>query len=222
MFARHAEPFRLFAEFEMNLGNYAEARKILYRGALALSDSPDGGLDNQAGGAELYYTWAICEWRLKNLSRSEFLFDHSLRLASPGNAGSTLRSGIFYALARLEYELGETHLAQHCICLCLKENSIYGGNSKVWELWAEVARAMGQKDLAKQCHERALAELEKAEDDTAEGLSLMLALQNPDVASMKGTEMQSMMRNDPWHYKLYESSKSEHPRVPQVSLPGGN
>lgn len=206
----------------MNFGNFADARKILYRGALALSDSPDGGLDNQAGGAELYYTWAICEWRLDNMSRAEVLFDHALRLASPGKAGSTLRSGVFYALARLEYELGETHLAQHCICLCLKENSFHGGNSQVWGLWAEVARAMGEKDLAKQCHERALKDLKKVEDDTAEGLSLMLAMQNPDVASMTGKEMQNMMRKDPWHYKLYDSSKSENPRFPRVSLPGEN
>ena len=220
--SRHADPFRLFGEFEMNLGNYSEARRILYRGALALSDSPDGGLGDQTGIAELYYTWAVCEWRLDNLSRAEVLFDHALRLTIPGNEGSTLRSGIFYAIARLEYDRGENHLAQHCICLCLKENSLPGGNSKVWGLWAEVARTMGEKGLAKQCHERAMSELENADTTTAdEGLSLMLAMQNPDAAAMKGTDVQNMMRKDPWHYKIFDrASRSESPGVSGISLPG--
>lgn len=220
---KHGDPYRMFGEFEMKLGNYSEARKIFYRGALALSDSPDGGLGNQARIAELYYAWAVCEWRLENLSRAEVLFDHALRLTNPEEEGSASRSSIFYAIASLQYDRGENHLAQHCICLCLKENALPGGNTKVWELWAEVAEAMGAKKMARKCHERAVLELEKAEANGADekGVSLMLAMQNPDALAMKGEDMQSMMRKDPWHHKLFDTATPwESPQFSAVSLPG--
>jgi len=210
--SRHAEPYRLYAEFEMSLGNYHDARKILYRGALAMSRSSDGGLGSRCGMAEMFLTWAICEWHLEELSRAEVLFDHALRLTNAGDEGSQLRSFIFYAIASLEYEREEYHLAQHCIGLCLKENLMPGGNSQIWQLWADVATDLGNEDLAAEC--TAQSQLEsKRENDGVVGLSRLLSLENPGASSsglsrMKGPDMQSIMRREPWQYKLFQS---EHP-----------
>jgi len=190
-----------------------------------MSESADSGSSNQAGIPELYYSWAVCEWGLEKLSRAQVLLDHALRLTSAGKYESALRSSIFFAIARLEFDRREHHLAQHNICLCLQEDSLPGGNAKVWKLWAEVARSLGDKGLAKQCYDRAqLLELEEdgTEDSGKKELSLLLAMKNPDSAVMNGADVQSMMRKDPWHYKLFGESTSQSGSisVPRVSLPG--
>ena len=195
----------------MSFGNHEEARKILFRGAQAMSVSSDGGLQNRGGMAELFHTWAVCEWHLGNLSRAEVLFDHALRLTNSGEDGSKLRSFILYSIARLEYFRGEYELAQHCIALCLKENLMPGGNSKIWELWADVASALGNEGLVRQCEEQATV-LKKAErDNGVEGLSRMVELSKADVAGlskMVGAAAQPLMRRDPWHVKLFGSKNS--------------
>lgn len=195
----------------MSCGNHEEARKILFRGAQAMSVSSDGGLQNRGGMAELFHTWAVCEWHLGNLSRAEVLFDHALRLTNSGEDGSKLRSFILYSIARLEYFRGEYELAQHCIALCLKENLMPGGNSKIWELWADVATALGNEGLVRQCKEQATV-LKKAErDNGVEGLSRMVEFSKADVAGlskMVGAAAQPLMRRDPWHVKLFGSKNS--------------
>merc|ERR1711982_268716 len=124
-------------------GQYERARKILFWGAQAVTRSADGGLGSRRGLAQLYVTWAVCEWHLKNVPRAEVLFDHALRLTEVGNEGSELRSIVLFCMALLQhYKRKEMYLAQHCICLCLKENSLHGGNAPVWELWAEIANEM--------------------------------------------------------------------------------
>ena len=216
---RHADPYRIYAQMEMELGNYVDARKILYRGALALSDSSDGGLGNHRGMAELFYTWAVCEWHLENLSRAEVLFDHGLRLTPSGDEGAALRAHIMYAIARLEYDRGEYHLAQHCICLCLKENSLPAGNAKVWELWAKVASRMGDSSLRQQCSEQANLCERNAESGSTS--SMLMSIRKPGLPIMKSSDMLSMLRKDPWHYKIFdpESAPSDH-FFQGVSLPG--
>jgi len=192
---RHARPHRIFAESEMKHGSYSAARKILFHAARTLSDAPDGGLGNQSEMAQLFNTWAVCEWHLGNLPRAEVLFDHALRLVGSGDDGSALRSYILYSIARLEYDLGELHLAQHCICLCLKENTMPGGYSKVWDLWARVAEDMGDDHLAEQCAEQSST----AEEDNAGGAGSVLGKVN----------VQRQMRKDPWHYKIFNLEKPE-------------
>ena len=224
MFFRHADPYRIYAEFEMGLGNYQDARRILYRGAVAMSHCSDGGLGNRGGMAELFHSWAICEWHLNNLSRSEVLFDHALRLTDSGGDGSRLRSMILHSIARLEYARKEYHLAQHCICLCLKENSLPGGKSVLWDLWANVATDMGDQDLARRCEEQAKEAIIQEEDTKADGLSMLLKLGNPvssGLSTMKGPEMESVMRKDPWHYKIFgvDSSSSSSSCFSGVALP---
>merc|ERR1712084_5794 len=132
----------------MSLGRYDEARKILYRGAYKMLHSRKGvgsGIGKGGGSLDfvkLFHTWAICEWYCNNLSRAEVLFDHALRLIDNCEEGLKLRSFLLYSIARLEYYEDEYPLAQHFIGLCLKENSMPGGNAKVWELWSSVAKDM--------------------------------------------------------------------------------
>jgi hypothetical protein len=205
---RHADPYRLYAEFEMSLGNYVEARRILYRGAKAVSESSDGGLGNRRGLAELFHTWAVCEWHLENVSRAELLFDHALRLTEAGEEGSRLRSFSLYSIARLEYYCGELTLAQHCIGLCLKENLMPGGNSKIWELWADIAADMDNSDLELQCREQSKVTKRQEDDNSPEGLSRLLAFPTRDASSsglsrIQGPDMQQWLRRDPWYHKLF-------------------
>jgi tetratricopeptide (TPR) repeat protein len=207
---RHADPYRLFAAFEMSIGNYDDARKILYRGSVAMSQSMDGGMDNRCGMPELFHTWAVCEWHLGELTRAEVLFDHALRMTNAGDEGSKLRSFILYSIARLEHFRGEPILAQHCIGLCLKENLMPGGNSKIWELWADVATEMGNEVLAAQCEEQAEQAKSHEDENGPAGLSRLLALKSPDASSsglisrMKGPDMEQLMRRDPWHQKIFD------------------
>jgi len=218
---RHADPYRIFARIEMSLGNFADARSILYRGARATSLSSDGGLGNRIGMAELYYTWAVCEWHLDNLSRSEVLFDHALRLTSSGADGSVLRSYILYAIARLELDRGEYLLAQHCVCLCLKENSLPGGSAKVWKLWAEIASDLGDVGLVQQCKEQASRAEVQEERAANASLSMLMAIKNADGPVMNGADVQNMMRKDPWHYRIFDrESSSASNGVVGISLPG--
>lgn len=174
-----------------------------------MSDSPDGGLGNHGGMAELFNAWAVCEWHLNNLSRAEVLFDHALRLVGPGEEGSALRSYILYSIALLEYERGEYHLAQHCICLCLKENMMPGGNAKVWDLWARLAQGMGDRQLAQQCYKQSSISDRRGEASGSTRGSMMSALNDPDLSAVAKTDVRKMMRKDPWHYAIFDLEASE-------------
>lgn len=209
LFLRHADPYRLFAEYEMTFGNYEEARRIFFRGAQAMSGSSDGGLGNRGGLVELYHTWGVCEWHLGDLDRAKVLFDDALRLNQAGEEGAKLRSCILYSIARLQYYRGEYELAQHCIGLCLKENVMPGGISKVWDLWADVASAMGKEELASQCEEQAAALKKQERESGADGLFQILGHSKPDVLSkLVGAASQPLMRRDPWHDKIFGQKKS--------------
>jgi tetratricopeptide (TPR) repeat protein len=209
--SRHADPYRLFAEFETSHENYAAARKILYAGAVAQTYAANGGLGSSAGLSELFHTWALCEWHLGEVGRAEVLLDHALRMTPSGEEGSELRSFLLYSIARLEHWQGENRLAQHCIGLCLKENLMPGGNSKIWDLWADVAIDMNNEQLARQCEEQA----EKARSLEDDGdLSRLLAMRKSTSSStsqsLKGPDMQQLTRRDPWHYKIFGSSSTSH------------
>jgi tetratricopeptide (TPR) repeat protein len=223
---RHADPYRRFAEFEMSRGNFAEARKILYSGAMALSQGSESSesMGSERGLAELFHSWAVCEWHLDNLSHADILFRHALDLASSGEEESKLRSFVLYSMARLEYFRGEHRRAQHYIGLCLKENLMPGGNSKVWDLWAAIAHEMGNDRLAHQCQEQATnARLQEAENDgDPSGLSRLLAVAGSSL-HRNGPDMQQLMRRDPWHHKIFGTSGSQvSHRFGGVHLPSEN
>jgi tetratricopeptide (TPR) repeat protein len=211
---RNAKPYRLYAAFEMGLGDYKAARKILFQGATALAQRDDGFVGNRFGLAELYYAWAVCEWHLNDINRAETLFDHALRLTSSEEEGE-FRSVTMYALARLYHYRGEHLLAQHCIGLCLVENAMPGGNAKIWELWFQVATSLGNRILAEKCQEQ--AERASSPDDSNElaGLSRLLAARSA-IGSAAGAsratsvEVERHMRRDPWHHKIFGSDLQHH------------
>jgi len=206
---RHADPYRLYAEYEMCSGNYEEARQVLFRGAQAMSSSSDGSFGFRGGLAELYHTWAICEWHLGDLSRAEVLFDDAMRLVDSGDDGAKLRSFILYSVARLEFFRGEYELAQHCVGLCLKENAMPGGNSEIWDLWADVASAMDNEELVRQCNEQAVALKKEERDNGFDDLSRILGQSKPNgLSTMVGAASQPLMRRDPWHDKIFGQKKS--------------
>ena len=150
----------------MSRGNDEKAQQILFRGAVALSQTAGGGLVIRNGMVELYYVWAVCEWHLENLSRAEALFDQALCMTTLGPEGSKTRSLIFYLMAQLQHYQDEPILAQHCIGLCLKDNTMPGKNIfKVWDLWADVAADMNNERLSVQCQELAdKARVQECED----------------------------------------------------------
>jgi tetratricopeptide (TPR) repeat protein len=210
---RHADPYRQFAEFEMVRGNYDEARKILYSGAMKVLDENDFK-SARHGMTELWYTWAVCEWHLGNLSHADTLFRRALSLTCSVEEGSKLKSFILYSMARLEYYREEYRRSQHYIGLCLKENLMPGGNSKVWDLWAAVAEQMGNDKLATQCQNHAeQARLQEAESDgDPSGLSRLLAAAGSSKSS-PSPDMQQLMRRDPWHQKIFGSSGTQFSSV---------
>jgi tetratricopeptide (TPR) repeat protein len=220
--------------FEMLLGNYAEAQKILYSGAMTLSKSlsslSSSVTTGRRGIPELFLTWAVCEWHLGNLLHAEKLFEYVLRLSSSDieESSTNLRSLILYAMARFEYDWNELRRAEHYIGLCLKENSMPGENGKVWDLWATLTHAMGNTKLASQCQEQATLLHSSAQgreghydlchmNDKVNSLPDMLK-----SSIMHGRpDMYQLMRRDPWHAKLFGNmhSRDQHTCLNAALLP---
>jgi tetratricopeptide (TPR) repeat protein len=220
---RHAAPHRLYAAFEMSLGNHKAARKILYRGASTLTQADDGAIGCRHGLAELYYVWAVCEWHLDELIRVEVLLEHALRLTRFGEEGG-LRSMILYTLAQLHHDRGDDFLAQHCIGLCLVENLMPGGNSAIWELWSKVASSLGNAQLATECQANVATTRAHEASNGAAGLSRLLSLQSltasaSGLSRMKGVEMERHMRRDPWHHKIFGTEEQQQSFYLGVTLP---
>ena len=185
-----SDPFRIYAEFEMSLSNYRRARSILFQGAQSSSESSDGSLYNEKL-SHLYHTWAVCEWQLGNLDRSEVLFDHSLRLTDAGTRGSDTRSFIFLSIARFLFHARKDFaLAQHCVSLALTENT----RSKAsWMLWSKIANIMGNKTLSFACIQE------------ADKISAKTRVENRDtLESVNNKNMNHMLRQAPWHYKIVD------------------
>jgi tetratricopeptide (TPR) repeat protein len=205
----HADPYRMYAEFEMARGNWAEARGILYSGALALTQN----VENEACGrglAELFLTWAVCEWNLREYYHTEQLFGQALEVATEEEDSSSLRSFILYAMARFEVERDEQQRAQHFVGLCIKENNMPRGYSKVWDLWATVAHEMGNEKLTLQCRDQAAKARQEEQEDDKDLSGLSRLLRRPSTSS-QGTgdvsDVQQLMRRDPWHTQIFGPGK---------------
>lgn len=179
------------------MGDYESAAKILYQGAQAVSRSEDGGLSNWKDIAKLYLLWAICEWHDDNLPRAEVLFDHALRQTNHGDEGAELRSFILYSMARFEFSRGKYFLAQHCIGVCMKENAMPLGNSKVWELWAEVASSMKNPRLRDECLQHAKISMKREHDAHP-----LLGLVSGTGEVRLGAE-RNLFRREPWQIELF-------------------
>ena len=188
-----SEPYRFYAEFEMSLDNHSRARSILFLGAQSFSESSDGSLNNEKF-ARLYHTWAVCEWHLGNLDRSEVLFDHSLRVTDAGTSGSETRSLIFLSIARFLFDARQDYsLAQHCVSLSLTENT----KSKFsWILWSKIATIMGKESLSQSCKE----ETKKLMDQN-DGQS--------DALPVNNQKINQLLRRAPWHHKIFTITNQE-------------
>lgn len=198
-----AEPYRLYAEFEMSLDNHSRARSILYLGAQSLSESADGAIGESSGFALLFHSWAVCEWTLGNLDRAEVLFDHALRLTASGETGSEIRSLIMLSIARFLYHARQDYsLGQHCVCLSLTESTMPGGSSSIWLLWGDIANAMNNQYLYKQCLDQ--AEKVSIEEEESCDISRLLEV----MPTVSGIAMNNLLRKSPWHQKIFQTQRS--------------
>ena len=215
--SRNAEPYQLFAEFEMKRNNFLEAQSILMKGARAMSglslvDDLDEHVDRgKSGMARLFHTWGVCEYHLGTLSRAEQLFDNALGVTGLEEEDSAMRSLILYSMARLEFSRGEYLLAQHCIALSLKENLLPGGNSLTWKLWYQIAEKMGNQHLATRCKEQALLRMQEERGGAASDLSRLLGERdskssNGRLPARSGSVMKGVLRKTPWHSKVCPAS----------------
>ena len=195
----------MYAEFEMSKGNYLRAREILFLGAQTLSEysSDDTHLKFSKDLPLLFHSWAICEWHLGNLDRVEVLFDHGLRLTDSGRTGSGIRSFVLHSIARfLFHSRRDYSLAQHCVCLALSESLLPGGTSRIWYLWAKIAKAMGNLCLEENClnqAEKLIVEME--ESFATEGLSS----KTNSRATLGSISTKPMLRRAPWDHKVIRS-----------------
>jgi len=197
----------------MSLDNHHRARSILFLGAQSLSQSPDGAMGNSDEFSKLYHTWGVCEWRLENFDRAETLFDHALRLADSGEAGSSIRMLVLYSIARFLFHAREDCvLAQHCICLSLTETAVpkFGERSRMWTLWADIARGMDNERLSSHCIDQ--AEKVRSEDNTM-AHSSMLDLNIPSnlstIPSVARPSIHQLLRKAPWHHKITHQGQKD-------------
>jgi hypothetical protein len=85
----------------------------------------------------------------------------------------------------------------------LKENLMPGGNAVAWELWAEIANGMENPLLEKEC--RVQAERAREQED-GQLLRLSPIASASERPSMKRSDVEHLMRREPWQYKLFGSS----------------
>jgi len=204
---RSVEPFKLFAEFEMRRRNFNDAQSILFRGAQSVAESSDS---NVKGLADLYHTWGVCEYHLGNIDRAEQLFNDAIRVTGSGEADAKIRSLILYSMATLEYKRGEYLLAQHCVGLSMTENLLPGGNSRIWLLWADIARKMENEKLMNRCREQAFLLIEAEKGGTASDLSRIFeerASTCDTSPGRTGSAMKDMFRRTPWYSKICATGK---------------
>mmetsp|Transcript_25728 Transcript_25728/g.37999 ORF Transcript_25728/g.37999 Transcript_25728/m.37999 type:complete len:960 (+) Transcript_25728:204-3083(+) len=194
----NANPYRAYAESEMMQTNYQTARNIFFCGAEAVTRSSDG---QERGLAQLMHSWALCEWHLGKMKRAANLFDHALRLTECNNSKGCEgeREWILYSLARFENSRGRYAIAQHCICLAMKEDNTI---VEFWKLWADIASNMDNDTLAGRCMEEGnkLEELEKANAKNKRKVDIMME-------KLAGrSSMKQMLCKAPWHHKVYSQT----------------
>jgi tetratricopeptide (TPR) repeat protein len=199
--AAHADPYRLFAEFEYSNRNFLEARRILYSGVVALTQS-DAHEEHPPGLVELFLAWGVCEWQLNNLFHAQKLLQHALHLSAPPSGVSRLRALILFVLARFEHFRGEHQRAQHFIGLSLTEHGLPGGQAQVWDLWALVAHEMGASKLALQCQEQSARTRYQGDQSLGTGAVDFIGTMN----GLQGPDGPLLLRRDPWHYRIFGAS----------------
>jgi tetratricopeptide (TPR) repeat protein len=216
---RHGDPCRLYAQLEMSLGNYEQARKILFRGSVAMSElagSSGGGSSSSSGRqrhcsisqdglAELYHTWGVCEWHLDNLPRAQNLFDHALRMTNDDltsrarggtiSSGGSTGSDSSKLRSLILYSMARLHnyRGDHLLaqhCIGLALKECTT-IPRIWDLWARVAEKMGNDALSEKCQQQ--ADLVRSKLDNQE-----------NERHQPPEDMRPLMRRDPWYHKIFE------------------
>lgn len=158
---RHTiEPYRIYGEYAMEIGDYDVARMIFFSGAKTVSSNHRDG--NIKGLAATLHSWAICELKLHNLDRASELLERALSLSDDSEEKSQFLS----TKATVECMRQNYRLAKHCVTL-----AIYGASnnasprfvSSLWNQWATIAEKMDDDGLAQYCREQAELVKEKSE-----------------------------------------------------------
>ena len=192
----------------MSLGNFGNARNILYNALSDLTSSKE--IENQQldGLPELMYTWGVSEWYMGNHARAEILFQHTLRTIPADD--KTLRAFVLFAIAKLEIDRGEYFRAQHCISLCLTENRSGNFGAEVWNLWSDLATLMGNERLALQCKGYAERTLRLERENRLNGAAVdLMALNLASGTHGEGNSQNQLLRRDPWHTKIFGSYEQQ-------------
>lgn len=157
----NAEPYRIYGEYAMELGNYDVARIIFFSGAKTITaNSRDGRVK---GLAALMHSWAKCELRLNKTDRAVKLLDRALCLT--GNSPSEEKSHLLSTMATAETMRKNYRLAKHYVSLALWEfgTSSTHHASSLWNQWATIAVLMSDDKLAQYCREQANIVKQKSE-----------------------------------------------------------
>lgn len=184
----NAEPYRIYGEYAMELGNHDVARLIFFSGAKAITvNSRDGHVK---GLAALLHSWSKCELRLGNVDRAVKLLDRALCVT--GNSPSNEKSQLLCTMASAETIRKNYRLAQHYISLALYECGADSPNnaSYLWIQWAEIADLMNDDKLAQYFREQA----HKVKDKSA-------VLSTTPVLS-ENRLMRASLGKTPWYTKL--------------------
>jgi len=184
----NTEPYRIYGEYAMELGNYDVARLILFSGAKAITvNSRDGQVK---GLAALLHSWSKCELRLGNIDRAVKLLDRALCVT--GNSPSNEKSQLLSTMASAETIRKNYRLAQHYISLALYECGTDSPDnaSSLWGQWAEIADLMSDSKLSQYFREQA----QKVKDKSAV-LSTAPALSANRI-------MRESLGKAPWYTKL--------------------
>ena len=182
----NADPYRIYAEHEMDLGNYDLAREIFFTGAKTISNSRDG---QGRGLAALMHSWAICELKVNNTGRASDLLEQALCLTEKSGE----KSQILSTMAQLELSpLRQNYrVAQHCVSVAIRECTDNSRASSLWNQWAYIAEQMQDEFLAHHCREQANAVHKKSRDE----------LNSPPLPATSRT-MKEALGKAPWYNKI--------------------
>merc|ERR1712003_129217 len=145
----NADPYRIYAEYEMSVENFQRAQSIFFIGAQSVTNSIDG---DERGLAMLFNSWAQLEWNIfGNYQRAEVLYQKASQVTNPMKKSHVeYRTKIFSSIAEFHFRKQNYRLAQHFICLHIIEDET-GGSPFIWQLWSKVFRMQQQFNLASRC-----------------------------------------------------------------------
>ena len=158
---KNIEPYRIYGEYAMEMGDYDVARMIFFSGAKTVSSNHRDGYIK--GFAATLHSWSICELKLHNLDRASELLERALSLSDDLEEKAQFLS----TKATVECMRHNYRLAKHCVTLAIYSASHNNASprfvSSLWNQWATIAEKMNDDGLAQYCREQAKLVKEKSE-----------------------------------------------------------